>query len=993
MIRGKLKIEEPLGIFWPRQYVRLQTALDRLVPLENLTLTDPSGAPIEADFLGLDGNILTVGLMFSLNSNETLEYIILEHESARSRFAEIAETNGVITIRTPQFTCDLPASGEYSDPPPPILRFSNQTLCLSGLLLSPKENGIRPPLSEVRGIQSYTTLETRLTRRPLTVQADLRYAFSNGGYWNVTLEFFKDTADIKITESFSRKSPLQFILRFDQTPNKIYARMHAPSAEKGRPDEWKRLEYTPAPGDAVRVQPFYTWDNNTATLMQLYFSENSSLCIVPVRASLWKNGVAAGPVVKSDQIELSVCEGARAWVLSLCPGDSRRESVKLTSAYQNWDNMLKIPPDGIRYADTLCAVHGGPSLEDALRWNCTYIPADDHPHLLLQKRDVPRLRAQVQDRLWLRETLAAHKDDPDGFDPAGVYLLTGDDTYAKIAAAEIPEWLLTRVRLLAEFGYSLHELVCIRLSRPLRLVALDFDLIADSPAVPEREKTVIFRRFAFFAHCMADPDYWPPAEAGFSKGNRNFHSDRFSALGTLACLLKGHPEAEAWATYVEAELDRELDYAVCPGGAWIEAPNYQAYSMNYLILLFCAFKNSARRDFSADPRFLSAMDFLAAIQTPLDIRCGIHMLPTVGDTAANYWTQGFQNVFAWAANLARGNPDFSARMMRAWNRAGQPVINAGGELNSVFKTLALIDRNLPAAPDEPPGSRDFPEFGVCMRSETGYLLLKAGEISMHYDHDEGSLIWYEKNVPILADLGGQYFPSVDASFLHNRISIGGKTDECRGRLLSFASTPETNFTSSEVVIDRVQEWPLWPTRDPDWNFRRQPPPEQIPPHRWRRDLVWHKQSGALLIRDRVTGNLPFDQNLLLYADDFKNSDDFMNFSGQFGVDIAVSVFGGQKSETFSWGYDGLDEPMFLRAFGMDWRKYRWMWEGEMKPMGEKILLLRTRCAPNSTCMTFLCPRKPGEAVSAISPLPDFSGVEWRQKGKTTQLLFPDAFSP
>lgn len=973
MTRGKLTIKEPLGIFWPRQYVRLQTTLDHPVPLDNLILTDPSGTPVDADFFGLDGNILTVGLMLSLHPHETLEYQIIEHTSARSCFAEIAEANDVISIRSPKFTCDLPASGEYSTPPSPILRFSDQTIRLSG---------------KFHTLHS-ATLQTCLICRPLTVQADLQYTFSNGDRWNITLEFSKGTSDIKITESFSCKEPLQFTLHFDQTPNKIYARMHSPSKEKGQPDEWKRIEYTPTSDDAVRLQPFYTWDTHTATLMQLCFAGSTSLCIVPVCASQWKSGKIVSPVVKSNQIDLPVTEGERVWVISLCPDNPERESVKLNSAYQNWENMLRCPMGNINYADTLCVLHGGPSLENALHWNCEYTPADEHPHLLVQKQDVSRLREQVQNWPWLCKTLAEHKDDPNGFDPAGVYLLSGDERYAEIAKTEIAEWLRTRVRLITEFGYSLHELVCIRLSRPIRLIALDFDLIADSPAISAQEKADILRQFAFLAHCMADPDYWPPLSAGFSKGNRNFHSDHFSALGTLACLLKGHPEAETWAAYVESELDKELDFAVFPGGAWIEAPNYQAYSMNYLILLFTALKNSGHRDFSADPRFLSTMDFLAAIQTLLDIRCKIHLLPTVGDTAANYWTQSFQNVFAWAANLARDNPDFSARMMRAWNRAGQPVINAGGELNSTFKTLALIDRNLPATLDEPPESKAFPEFGACMRSETGYLLLKAGKAAMHYDHDEGSLIWYEKGVPILADIGSQYFPSVDAAFLHNRISVDGKTDECRGRLLSFASTPEADFASLEVTIDRIQEWPLWPNRDPDWNFRRQPPPEQIPPHRWQRDLIWHKQSGALLIRDQVIGNLPYEQNFLLYANDYKISNSFMDFSGQFGIDIAVRTFGAQNSETLSWDYDGLDEPMFLRAFGMDWHNYRWMWEGEMKPMGEKITLLRTRCAPNSTCLTFLYPHKPGETIGTISPLPDFSGVEWRTGNatKTLQLSF------
>ncbi|MFA7674217.1 MAG: hypothetical protein WCY62_10250, partial [Clostridia bacterium] len=537
-----------------------------------------------------------------------------------------------------------------------------------------------------------------------------------------------------------------------------------------------------------------------------------------------------------------------------------------------------------------------------------------------------------------------------------------------------------------KMGYSLHEIVCIRLSRPLRLVALDYDLTASSPCYTKEDHVFILNAFAFLAQCTASPDYWPDKAAGFKKGNRNFHSDRFSTLGTLACLLSGYRDSKKWVSYVQKEIENELDTGVLEGGAWIEAPNYQAYSMNYLILLFTVLKNCGYRDNFKNTKFMETMDFLASIQTIKDIRCGTKMMPTLGDTAANYWSQGFMNIFAWAANMAKDNKDFSKRMMRSWIGAGKPVFNAGGELNSTFKTVALIDPDLAAVENHGPESRYYPGFGAVMKAEDGYLSVKCGEACMHYDHDEGSMIWYAKGVPILADIGSQYFPSCDASFLHNRISIDHRTDESRGKVLYFASTPKADCIITKVTISRIQEWPIWPMRDPEWNFRYQTEPIDIPLQTWIRTVIYLKDEGALAIRDEVKGGLPYDQNYLIYSDSVRDQHDHLEFKGQFGVDIALWNFGSISKNVYDWGYDGLDEPMFKKAFGQDWHDYRWMWEGDMTAMGEKIQLLRNDCAPDSVSYSFLASydSDPGHARKITE-----HELEWIKKNNKVSVYFPD----
>lgn len=980
MTIGLLTLREPLGIAWDSQYISQTVSVNPACDASKLSLWE-DGRFVEADFTKLNNGQLLVGLFADLQPHQRRTFTLIENEkeTPQSDFIQINKTSNTIQLTAGTLTMTIPAEGHYpaGEVPPPLLALHDSAIHAEGAL----------------SITCGARLQAEIESFPLHAVINLQYCFENGDIYSVQMTLYKGKPEILLAEQFSMTQNAVFTLSCpDFKPNSVYARMHTPPKQKGATDEWKRIVYPMSKiEDTVRLQPFYCWDANTATLMQLQ-SVSATLCVLPLSPSQWENGRESVIAVTTGQtvsIKAPLHKGKRKWLISLADSSAQAEGqgIALTAPYQNWDNMIQNPLTNIRYADTLCAVYGGPNLQNALDWNLeTSTGEQNHPALLITSEEVLPFRKRVEQWDWLKKTLEAHKDDAEGFDPAGVYLATDEEKYAEMTRGYLIEWLQSRVRMMTEMGYSLHEVVCIRLSRPLRLITLDYDLVASSPCFSADDRRWIRSAFAFLGQCMSSPDYWPDKSIGFSKGNHNFHSDRFSALGTLACLLKGYPPAREWIAYVQAEIEKELQTAVLPGGAWIEAPNYQAYSMNYLILLFTVLKNGGVQNFFLHPKWIETMDFLAAIQTIKDVRSGIAMLPTLGDTAANYWSQSFQNVFAWAAKMTPENLDFSKRMMRAWQKAGNPVINAGGELNSTFKTIALIDKDLPAAENSMPISRRFPEFGAVMRSVEGYLSLKCGSASMHYDHDEGSLLWYEKGVPILADIGGQYAPSCDAAFMHNRISVAHQTDECRGRVTRFTATPQADSVEIEVIIDRIQEWTEWPVRDPNWNFRYQPPPHDITPHQWNRSLVYDKEDGVLLLRDSLQGDLPWDQNFLLFADAVQSCKDHLEFTGQFGVNIAVWTFGKYESQTFDWAYDGLDEPLFYKSFGMDWHDYQWMWEGKMTAMGEKIMLLRHFSAPNTTLMTFLVPFKdatPGE----VRPLPDFSGVEWKHNGRAKIILF------
>lgn len=140
---------------------------------------------------------------------------------------------------------------------------------------------------------------------------------------------------------------------------------------------------------------------------------------------------------------------------------------------------------------------------------------------------------------------------------------------------------------------------------------------------------------------------------------------------------------------------------------------------------------------------------------------------------------------------------------------------------------------------------------------------------MHYDHDESSLIWYENNTPILLDIGSQYFPSCDAAFMHNRISIDGKTDQSRGTIIHRECNNKAGLVMTKTDISSLQEWPKWPIADSDWNFRYQQEPYDIPVQTWKRSIIYLMELSALVVIDEVGKDLPFEQNFIFCAKGYK----------------------------------------------------------------------------------------------------------------------------
>ncbi|MFO7612049.1 MAG: hypothetical protein R6W99_06150, partial [Clostridia bacterium] len=682
---------------------------------------------------------------------------------------------------------------------------------------------------------------------------------------------------INIRERMVSSDKVSHSLRFFPTFGRARARLHTPRLKNHSKDFWERVEFSPEEqeGETLKLQPFYAWDINAGTYLAAG-SDDGIVNIVPVNSSLWRNGkcmrLMASFIDGRLVLDAPDAEGAREWLLSVVNEDEdlkEIEPVKFTGNYNNYHYQTGRELKSNYHAERLSACCSAQSIGKLFTDIKPDYDVRTSPGVLVNRLDMPNLREKFKSDEFIGNTLAAQKKSPLGVDLAGSFMIDDDRATAGTLVQWIGEWLASRIGFFFNMGYPSVHLECIALSRPLRDVAIDLDII--SGAIGQSDKERLFAALAYLACITGDRDYWPAPESGFDRGNMNFHSDMYSCLGVCACVLNGHPMAGEWARYAADELGKELCRSVYPGGAWAEAPTYHLASLSHLLVLAAALKNCGFENFFLHPRLVETMEFLAHIQTPTDPRCGFSMIPSLGDTTSNILTQSWQALFAWVAkNTFREMPEFSARMMRAWIDGGR--MRLPFSYNSGLKlAIAFVDPELPAAIGRNNAGGSFDGFGVVMKNDggkdrSGYLVMKAGEINNHYDHDEGTFIWYCRGVPLLVDYGTQYNPCVDQSFWHNRISIDHKSDWCRGRVCEFTPGVDFDYARMQVIIDRVQEWPEYPDRDPGFNFRNLPDPYEIPEHLWTREIFYLKKMDSLLVIDRVDGSLPYDWNLHVLAD-------------------------------------------------------------------------------------------------------------------------------
>lgn len=479
------------------------------------------------------------------------------------------------------------------------------------------------------------------------------------------------------------------------------------------------------------------------------------------------------------------------------------------------------------------------------------------------------------------------------------FLGSGDPIYAKFMGAAVMGLARTVVETFVEspprpalgaYGPWFSETVT-------RLL-LHYDLIADSSILSTEEDDEVRRILIFAAHVLDHPDYWSRPQ-GLASGNPNMSSSILLIKGLLGLALPEHSRSAAWLSAAEDELKSELTDWVSPGGAWIESPFYQVSSLDGMFLLAHALRNVTGRNYFSHPRFRETMDYFGSLVTPPDPRFsladGTNSSPMTVPSIGNAFAGTVTPYNGWmAASTALDDPAYSAQQQFFWRGQNYAYDNAWRAVGMVIGTT---DPTLPArAPTQT--SRAFPGFGSVSRSSwldprASYVAHRTGPNGHHYDHDQGSFVYYAKGAPLCLDWGNLYQPVTRSeSYYHNLVSFDLKESAehfavGEGRLVDFRSLPDTlDYSHGEHSGSGGQ-------------------------HSSRHLLLIKSAAprGAtyLLARD-TTGANSIDQafywNLWCLATSVEQRSNIIHFAGQFEVDLDLHVLSPAqpKVEVDQWSW-------------------------------------------------------------------------------------------
>lgn len=755
---------------------------------------------------------------------------------------------------------------------------------------------------------------------PLFARVRLVYSFAEGGEYQVSLSLIAGEDVVLVEEEFNCPEGTRLVMDLAErfSPTRAFWRPH--HTDRARGDEelrsvthtaanvWYDLDFQEEQRNTL--WPYFYWGHHGATYWNCFAGEGEDFFGAFARyPSRWQDPkanfleIVSGP---PRQLELggSLARGRRCWGLHLSPkSDSQAPSDRRWEASRSNHYAVK-------YGQTcLDEVR-----EMVLEWP---LPEGvSHPCFMATPESLPARREKV--RRWedLQKILAAGAEQEEMYDACGLYFATGKEKFAR----EGREWLLRRVgkmrRWYLETGFTVepHPMPS---QHEHKMLALDYDVIAEAPVWSEEELAWLQRCFAFFMLKAWGPGMWPRG-LGYELGNPNFDTMRLASVVFLAAVCPKHPQSEEILEYAANWMDQDLEASVFAGGVWLEAPNYQGAVMGIMTQIAAALKATGYRDFFADPRFQATMSYLDRFRTPEDARHGFRMLPTVGDTHAGWGCQSLSTVFGWFAWHCRDTePAFSRQMMRAWKESGAfPVGFHEAGTNRIFAfPVAWIDPELPSDPVGAWGDSEyFPDLGAILRTaDRSYLFLKMGRLDDHYDIDHGCFHWYWKGTPLCLDFGCGYLPSNDIMRFHNTVAFDQKNVTWNERMRierQWMLPGAIDYVAGSGSWDTLIPCHLSPAELavlslPNEKYLKAKPVELERPIQWRRQVMLVHGEDYLVVRDTVSSPVSSEWNLFCLAEERKIEGQCVTFTGQFDTDLDLYLAGGPPC---TWGEDEFSHP-------------------------------------------------------------------------------------
>ncbi|MHB9024127.1 MAG: Ig-like domain-containing protein [Armatimonadota bacterium] len=519
----------------------------------------------------------------------------------------------------------------------------------------------------------------------------------------------------------------------------------------------------------------------------------------------------------------------------------------------------------------------------------------------------------------------------------------------------------------------------------IRMNALRYDSAAAVQSLTPRERRLLRALMAFEAHKAADLD-WVPFGTGFHLGNPNMPTAVAATIGLCGAALPSHPYAPEWMDRAYRYVRDTINSFTAPGGAWNECPHYQMdASIQQIVQLAAALKNTGYADLFAEPQFQETMHYAAEIMTPPDPRVGYRVLPSIGNGGLES-----TSLYGWMAAMTREtNPAFAETQQWMWNEGGELLMYP-------FDELGIDPNGKATAPKFT--SRNFPGFGAILRSGTPdpketYMAFRAGYMTSHYEPgDQGEMVIYAKGAPLCLDFGSQYAPSVGRQYMHNRISFEHRMSRDNGSITAFTAGDHADYARSQISTTTLYELPETP--EEEQKLREQhillpntsPPTKTVPRTEWYRQVVFVKDADPaapnyFLVRDSFNdgATLPTDWNLWTLSTGVKWEGNHAIATAQYGnvlLDVFMLSPAQPAWETGEWGHKFLPGQS-----GSGWAK-----QNKGKPFEERQKLLRVKQGPGGGYLAVLYPRDAAEAAPRVTALPNDNGAKITH-AQGTDLVF------
>jgi hypothetical protein len=473
------------------------------------------------------------------------------------------------------------------------------------------------------------------------------------------------------------------------------------------------------------------------------------------------------------------------------------------------------------------------------------------------------------------------------------------------------------------------------LMRKIGNMAGQYDAVIDSKLLTPAQRKLIRARMAYLAYFAAGPANWSPGR-GYRSGNPNMTIAHTLNQGVLACLLRDHPMAKAWATEPTRRMRKWIDKTVDADGYWNESSHYARVSISKLLFYAIAARQAGLADFLSDPKFKKMNMLYERLLTPgdpqreLPVRAvrgkpkpsGPGLFPRVSaphgrGERGDRWGMGGLLARAYL----KGDPEYSAIMQWSWKQAGMTYIMGEG-MGGLERLYA--DSSLPAKAPRWRSER-IRRLGYLLRDGVGTdsesFLLFVSQFATNPDgeiwpSETGAITrWFARGVPISGAFNGYPYSNLH-SMLLNRVTPaggyepGGKAPPTgftgRAQQEGFTVLPRMDYASAAFkltgawsrIFSIPKTTPAFPSVGKAGGL----------PMTWQRQLMSVKDDRAdgvsyIILRDTVGGKQPTQWRFWTLSKKIGSGEapgrkivaprelkgDRFTAVGQFGVDLEYYV--------------------------------------------------------------------------------------------------------